>query len=166
MFTFVRNVAANSNELQQSRYRTAIGKHLALLTAGTMDTSGHKLVWTDPGVGQCDSVRFRGPRVAKAKGLSEMLAVSCVVAMLLCIVAPLLRHTAYGTSKKALTAGKVLRTALPDDTRGEHSPTISIPPAGVTFGLDTIFHLSFSPSVLKHTFFALKPLPGRAPPVA
>jgi len=164
MFTFVGNVAANSNELHQSRYRTAIGKHLALLTAGTVDASGHKLVSTDPG--QCDSVRFRGPRVAKAKGLSEILAVSCVVAMLLCIVAPLLRHTAYGASKRALTAGKVLRTAWPDDTRDEHSPTISIPPAGVTFGLDTIFHLSFSPSVLEHTFFALKPLPGRAPPVA
>ena len=145
--------------------RTAIGKHLALLAAGTMDTSAHKLASTDPGVGQCDSVRFRGPRVAKAKGLSEILAVSCVVAMMLCIVAPLLRHTA-GTAKQALTADKVLGTALPDDTRDEHSPTISIPPAGVTFGLNTIFHLSFSPSLLKHTFFALKPLPGRAPPVA
>jgi hypothetical protein len=142
-----------------------IGKHLALLTAGTMDKSGHKLVSTDPGVVQCDSVRFREPRVAKAKGLSEALAIGCVGALLLCIVAPLLRHTA-GNAKKALTAGKVLRSALPDDTSNEHPPTISIPSAGVTFSLDTIFRLSFSPSLLKHTFFALKPLPGRAPPVA
>jgi len=164
MFTFVGNVATNSNELQQSRYRTAIGKHLALVIAGTMDTSGHKLVSTDPDVGQCDSVRFRGPRVAKAKGPSEALAICCVVAMMLCIVAPLLRHTA-GNEKKALTAGKVLRSALPDDTSNEHPPTTSIPSAGVTFSLDTIFHFSFSPSLLKHTFFALKPLPGRAPPV-
>jgi hypothetical protein len=77
----------------------------------------------------------------------------------------LLRHTTYASSNKALTASKVLRSALPDDTRDEHSPTISIPPAGIALSLDNIVYFSFSPSLLKQTFFALQPSPGRAPPM-
>jgi len=124
-----------------------------------------RLFLTDHTQGHFEPACVRGPQVTVGKGLSEALAICCVGALLLCTVGPLLRHTGYASSKKTLTAGKVLRSALPDDTRDEHSPTISFPPAGVTFSLDNIFHVSFSPSLLKHTVFALKPLPGRAPPI-
>ncbi len=100
--------------------------------------------------------------------MSGPLAICCIASLLLCIVAPLVHRTASATSKKALTPGKVLRGALPDDTRVEHSVRLirTLPVVGMVFRPAITLYLSHLPSLLKGVACALQSVPGRAPPAA
>jgi len=131
-----------------------------------MENLRPRFILTDHARRHLEPVRSCGSEVIKCKALSETLAICCVGALLLCIVAPPRRHNADGITSKASSAGKVLRSALPDDSRDQHSVSVSGPVARIASSLDNIFCLSFSPRLATYTFFALKPLPGRAPPIA
>ena len=84
-----------------------------------------RFIFPDHARRKLEPVRLCGSQVTKCKGLFETLAICCVGALLLCIVSPPRRHNADGTTNKALPAGKVLRSALLDDSRAQHSVSIS-----------------------------------------
>lgn len=100
--------------------------------------------------------------------MSALLAICCMASLLLCIVAPLVHQTASAASKKALTPGKALRGALPDETRAEHSVGLigTLPVVGIVFRPAITLYLSHLPSLLKGVFRALQSVPGRSPPAA